>query len=112
MNRKYSLKRPKDIDRVFHLRNSVGTKYYTVYFAPSSQASPRIAISISKRCGNAPLRNYEKRVLRELLRPHLMKMKNGDYLFIIKQQATTIPYQAKQEQIDYLTQKLMKNKEN
>jgi ribonuclease P protein component len=112
MNRKYSLKRSKDIDRVFHLKNSVGTKYYTAYFAPSPQANPRIAISISKRCGNAPLRNYEKRVLRELLRPHLTKMKNGDYLFIIKQQATTITYQAKQEQIDYLTQKLMKNKEN
>lgn len=112
MNRKYSLKRTKDIDRVYHLKNSVGSKYYVVYFAPSLATLPRVAISISKRCGNAPLRNYEKRVMRELLRPYLAKIKNGDYLFVIKQQATTITYQAKQAQIDYLLQKLMKNKEN
>ena len=55
-----------------------------VYFAKNSLNNSRIGISVSKRVGNAILRNRYKRICRELFRLSPMKQLNYDFLFVIQ----------------------------
>ncbi|MDD4211964.1 MAG: ribonuclease P protein component [Bacilli bacterium] len=111
MNRKYSLKKTKEIDRVFHLKKSVGSKYYAIYYGPGTSSLPQIAISISKKVGNAVKRNYEKRVLREIIRPELEYLKPQHYLIIIKKAVQELSYLAKKEEMGKLIKKMSMYKE-
>ncbi|MFA6627044.1 MAG: ribonuclease P protein component [Bacilli bacterium] len=112
MNRKYSLKKTKDIDRVFHLKKSVGSRYYAIYVGPGTTKLPQLAISISKRCGNAVVRNYEKRVVRELVRPYLEKLNHHHYLIIVKKSVIELLFTEKKVQMEKLLNKITTNKEN
>lgn len=105
MNRKYSLKKSKDIDRVYHLKNSIGNSYYAIYLGPCINNQLRIAISISKRCGNAVVRNHEKRIAREILRPQIANFIKRDYLVVIKPKAVELSFTEKREQINNLLSK-------
>jgi ribonuclease P protein component len=108
MNRKYSLKKNEDIGRLVHLKQSVGSKYYAIYYCYKEQEIPKIAISVSKKYGNAVLRNYEKRVTRELLRTKIAKFNNLEALIVIKKEVANLKFEEKKEQIYYLIRKIIK----
>ncbi len=105
MNRKYSLKKNKDIDTVFNMKKSIKNTSYTIYLGALTNKL-RIAISISKRCGNAVVRNYEKRIVKEVIRPFLEKIIKRDYLIVIKEGVTKLSFSEKKEQLTQLLKKI------
>jgi ribonuclease P protein component len=76
MNRKYSLKKNHDIKELLQKKQSVGNKYYVIYYDYIERKTPLIALSVSRKVGNAVERNYEKRVVREIIRPLLETIEN------------------------------------
>lgn len=102
MKRKYSLKRNQDIEKVVKSKNSVGNRYYTIYYLPNNLKKPQIALSVSKKFGNAVNRNYEKRVIRAILRNKIQKLPNYSFLIVIKKPASQLKYNEKELQINYL----------
>lgn len=63
----------------------VGSQNYIIIFVRNSYPQSRLAISVSKKLGNAVSRNYEKRICREIFR----EIKNSlpsyfDLLIIVK----------------------------
>lgn len=107
MNNKYSLKKNEDIAKLVHLRKSVGNKYYAIYYnGNQKEIIPKIAISISKKFGNAVLRNYEKRVIREIVRPLLDGLNNLELLIVIKKEVMSLTFSQKESQIHYLIRKI------
>lgn len=109
MNKRYSLKKNEDIAKLVHLKNSVGNKYYAIYYRISNNdAIPKIAISISKKFGKAVKRNYEKRVVREIIRPIINTLYNLELLIVIKKEVTALSFIEKATQINYLIRKINK----
>lgn len=108
MNRKYSLKSNHEIEKLVRAKKSVGNKYYAIYYRHKDEEIPKIAISPTKRFKNAVERNYEKKVIKEILRENLPKLKHLMLLIVIKTPVRDLDFQEKKNQIKYLLKRIYK----
>jgi ribonuclease P protein component len=114
MNRKYSLKKNHEIEALVKSKQSVGNKHYAIYYRkdPTIQ-TPKIAISASKKLGKAIIRNYEKRVTREIIRLNLEKFQGFVCLVVIKIPSQGLSFEEKKQQLEFLMHKMIiKEKSN
>lgn len=110
MNRKYSLKKNHDIDKLVKMRRSVGNRYYAIYYMITSDICPKIAISPSRQFRTAVERNREKRVLREIIRAKLETLSHLRMLIVVKTASQPLSFVQKDEQITRLLQKIDEQK--
>ncbi|HHZ17698.1 MAG TPA: ribonuclease P protein component [Acholeplasmataceae bacterium] len=110
MNRKYCLKKSKEIEKLIKARRSVGDHYYTVYYEFKEDALPQVAVSVSKKIKTAVAKNYEKRVIREILRPVLSLLAGTKVLVVAKQAAREIRFAEKKERLLKLIKRINKEK--
>ncbi len=106
MNKSNILKKSYDIETLLKNKKSVGSKYFVIYYKECEIPSVRIAISASKKLGDAVVRNYQKRVIREILRKYLKRFEGLEMLFVIKQNALALSFEEKENQIKYLIKKI------
>lgn len=112
MNQKYRLKKSFEIEELIKKKNVLGNNWFVVYFGESDEPTPKIAISVSKRLGNAVFRNREKRILREIIRKNIHLFSAKKYLFIEKKSAVALDYKTKEKEIIALAGKISREKEN
>jgi ribonuclease P protein component len=106
MNRKYSLKDKREIERIVKAKKSVGNRFYAIYFQKAEDF--KVAISPSRKIKTAVKRNYEKRVMREILRPIIPEIGCVHMLVVIKPTVMDLSFARKKEQILYLINKVKK----
>lgn len=107
MNRKYSLRKNKEIEQLVRYRISVGNKYYAIYYHVYN-GEPQIAFSVSKKNGNAVERNYQKRVVKEILRPVIKDLYGYKLLVVVKPLSKELSFDDKKNNILYLISKIRK----
>ena len=108
MNKNYILKKSHEIEELIKKKQSVGSKYYCAYYAKSEDT--KIGISVSKKLGKANVRNYQKRVTREILREQISKLEGFRILLVVKATSLDLNFEEKQKQIGYVLDKVLSNK--
>ena len=81
------LLRPAEFARVYELRQSAAAGPLVLYAAPRPAAvtTPRLGLSVSRRVGNAVVRNAWKRRLREAFRAVRGDLPAGsDYVIVVR----------------------------
>lgn len=113
MNKRYIIKSNKDIASLVKEKRSVGNLYYAIYYRKENSSKPKIAISISKHLGSSPLRNKEKRRVREVVRKNLLERLSGySILIVIKEKSIELDYSNKEIILKQLIYKFTKGEYN
>ena len=106
MKKVLRLKSNEEIAKLVKLRNTVGNKYFIIYVKDSD--TTKVAISVSKKIGNAVVRNYQKRVVREIVSKRFKYLKNKTILIVIKNACLEIDFNQKEKMLDNLLMKVKK----
>jgi len=85
------LRKKADFSTVLGHRKKHQTKNFLFYYADraSGENSTRIGISVSRKCGKAPVRNYFKRVVREFFRSSKWRSLGLDVVVVVKRVQVT-----------------------
>lgn len=80
------LLRTSEFERVFNVRNSASDARIVLYGAASELGHPRIGLTVSRRVGNAVVRNQWKRLLREAFRLEQGELPALDLVCVVRGQ--------------------------
>ncbi|PWI56809.1 ribonuclease P protein component [Sulfoacidibacillus thermotolerans] len=90
----HRLRRNGDFRYVFARGSSVANRYYVLYVLKKDRTkSTRVGFSVSKKVGNAVVRNRVKRLLREIMRVQIQNFTTGyDLAIIARKEAANLNY--------------------
>lgn len=105
MNRDFSLKRKKEFNYVYRNGKSYGSKLLVVVYFKTNR-DLKIGFSVSKKVGNAVVRNKVKRRLKEIVSLEIPNIKK-DYsiIFIARPQIVEASFEEIKSLSDYLLRK-------
>jgi ribonuclease P protein component len=96
-----------EFDRVFQSRTSAANQLIIVYAATSSSEQPRLGLTVSRKCGNAVVRNRWKRSLREAFRLVQHELPRHLDLVVIPKKGATPDVAQLQQSLLKLTKKIV-----
>jgi ribonuclease P protein component len=94
LQREYRLKRRNDFRKVFRVGQSFANRQFVVISLLRREAGPpRIGISVSKKVGNAVIRNRIKRWIKEANRHWMHEIKpQTDIVIVVRNSVTQMDY--------------------
>ncbi len=103
MKKEYRIKKSKDIETILKKRKSSGNKYYIIYMEKNIETNHfRLAMSVSKKLGNAVLRNRLKRQIKHVILDFDGKLKNNNYFIIARKDCIDLSYKDRVYQLKKL----------
>ena len=91
MKKIYRIKKNEDIKLVLDNKKSAGNKNYIIYIMKNSEAKNfRVAMSVSKKIGNAVVRNRQKRLIKEVFNKYKELILPFDIFVIARNNSTTL----------------------
>lgn len=90
------LARRDDFQKVYRYGKSAANQQFVLYkLAKPGQAELRLGVSVSKKLGNAIVRNRLRRMMKEIVRHHLNEWTGGvDIVIIARKPITDLDYAA------------------
>ena len=112
MKKKYSLKRNEDIARIVNDHKFTKNDSYVMYYSFNQQEHTRVCISVSKKLGNAVVRNKIKRQVREMVTDTINFENKIDFVIIVRNRYLENEFSYNKEKLQELYFKIIsKNKE-
>jgi ribonuclease P protein component len=104
MRKSYRIKKELEFQKVFETRNSFANKKFVVYVMDKpEQPHFRVGISVGKKIGNAVMRNYTKRRIRQsILEFKPLLRQDVDFLVIARPQASGLPMNEVKQQLEHV----------
>ena len=98
MNKKYILKRNEDI--VLVIKSGIKTifKHFIIYRKKNKLTNSRFCISVSKKIGNAVVRNKLKRQVRDIIMKNMVT-NTEDYVIILSSSFKELSFEEKKKEI-------------
>ena len=98
MNKKYILKKNEEIYEIIKTGKKQVFKYFNIYRKENKLINSRFCISVSKKIGNAVVRNKLKRQVKDILMKNL-STNSEDYVIILSSSFKNLSYQEKKDEI-------------
>lgn len=102
----YRIRRNGDFQRAYRRRCTAGDGRVLVFGFANGLAHPRLGLSVSRKVGNAVVRNRWKRLLREAFRLARQQLPAGLDLVIIPRQGVTPELVSLEESLHRLARRL------
>ena len=92
--KKYEIvKEHKEFNNIINNSKFIKNNNYVIYFKDSEFNYPRFGIAISTKFGKAHIRNYYKRITRNIINQNKKSFKNNkDYIIMIKKNSSLSKY--------------------
>jgi ribonuclease P protein component len=106
------LRCPRAYQRVFEQGEKLVGSLFILYVLPTSEPYSRLGIAVSKRIGNAVVRNRIKRYLREMFRRHkALLLSSCDLVCVARREAAGAPLALYTQQFRLLLQRCQRLKQ-
>lgn len=93
LSQKYRLKKRKEFNYIFKNGKSYSCKYLIINYLPTKLPELKVGFSVSKKIGNAVVRNKVKRRLREAFKASQPNIDtNYNYIFVARKGIENISY--------------------
>lgn len=104
MERKHRLTRRQDFSKVYRIGKSAANHQFVVYYLPrQGQSEYRLGISVSKKVGNAVVRNRIRRLVKEIVRLNgELVLPNCDLILIARKPAAEMDYAEMEKSIKHV----------
>lgn len=110
MKKEYRVKKNEDFQSIIKEKRSVANKKFVIYYKPNS-THLRVGISVSKKLGNAVVRNKTKRQVRMMIQEVFDKKQGMDYIVIVRNQFLMNSYGDNMKDLEYLYNKIKRRME-
>ena len=100
MNSDLRIKSKIEFEDIIKNGKKIGNSFFVIYYKDRKKLFSRFGVSLSKKFGNAVVRNKYKRILREIIRINQKKFKNSyDYIIIMKKSCFDLNYKMIEEKL-------------
>lgn len=93
MKKSYRVKREQDFNAIFTKGNNIANRKFVVYRMSNQQEHFRVGLSVSKKLGNAVVRNSIKRRIRHILMECQHYLAADDFVVIARKGVEDLSYQ-------------------
>ncbi|AOZ92855.1 ribonuclease P protein component [Paenibacillus crassostreae] len=107
MQKRLRLRNRADFSRVYrHGKSFANRQFVTYWFTKKEVEQFRVGISVSKKVGNAVVRNRLRRMVKEIVRHHQSELiEHIDLVFIVRNGALDMPYKDMEKSILHVLRK-------
>src|SRR5690242_2233902 len=108
MEKRYRLMKREHFNRVYRRGQSTANRQFVLYYVPCmDEPNFRLGVSISKKLGNAVIRNRLKRRIKEIVRVNKQKLPCGyTYIIIGRKPALDLDFLQMEKSIFHLFRKM------
>lgn len=98
MNKKYIVNKNEEIQKIISKNIKTVNKYFIIYMEKNSLDINRYCINVSKKIGNAVVRNRQRRIIKEILRKNNINQ-SMNYVIILRKEILNLKYEDKEREL-------------
>ena len=99
LNKINRLKKNREFSFVYKKGKRINHKYFTIYYVPTRYKASKFGISVSAKVGKSYIRSRVKRVLSEILRLNIDKIKTNNYIFVLRADIVGVEYKVVEQAV-------------
>lgn len=104
--KKYRLRRKSEFAYIYRKGKAFHTKYLTMIIVPTKSKISKIGFSVSNKVGNSIIRHKVKRRLSEIVRKRISKLPIKNYIFVAKNESSSLSFVELEKEVDILLTKV------
>ena len=108
MKKEYRIRKNEDFSKIISKKTSLANQSFIIYYTKNDISHIRVGISVSKKLGNAVVRNKIKRQVRSLVNETFNFEENIDFIIIVRNKYLQLSYEENKKEIKYVYQKTIK----